>query len=492
VRILAHFNIQMRLSSAESLPARGGITEVCAPQRPTYPRDSLSPSVVHIGLGSFHRSHQAAYFDELAQASGPRWGIVAASLRCRQVVDALVAQDGLYTVLARGSHGESARIIGSLIDCLFGPDDPLRLLAALSDPRTRLVTLTITGDGYAAPGPRRDPRHWTVWDYFVEALARRRRSGVQPFTILSCDNIPANGDAARNALVSVATGRDEVLARWIERTVAFPESMVDRITPATGTEEEGYVQRAYGVEDRCPVVTEPFSQWVIADDFCNEKPPLDAVGVRFVSDVKPYSLMKRRLLNAGHSALGYLGALAGHRWTDEAMGNHAIRRYLEALMHEEIAPLLPRVPGIDLLSYQRSVIERFSNGAVRDPLERLCGRGSTKMPAYLIPSIWEASRRGSQRDLLAVALAAWIRYLRGTDLTARPMAIKDARVEELQPLALKGGSDPRPLLAQRDIFGDLIEDGVFVAALERSLAELDHGGVEGVVSSIASATSNAA
>jgi mannitol 2-dehydrogenase len=483
----------MHHSKAESLPTRSGITGVRGLQLPAYPRNLLVPSVVHIGLGGFHRSHQAVYFDDLAGTAGSRWGIVAASVRSRHVVDALLGQRGLYTVLNRGSHGESARVVGSLVDCLFGPDDPCRLVEVLSDPRTRLVTLTITGQGYSAAKAPGEPRLWTVWDYLVEALARRRRSGIQPFTLLSCDNIPDNGQTAKRTLLAAASGRDEILARWIEGRVACPESMVDRITPVPSADQEDYLQGAYGIDDRCSVVTEPFSQWVIAEDFCNDRPPLETVGVQFVSDVKPYSLMKRRLLNAGHSALGYLGALAGYRWTDEALRNPAIRGYLQALMRDEIAPLLPRVPGIDLPAYQESLIQRFSNSAMRDPLERLCGRGSTKMPAYLLPSVYEASRCGSQRELLAMAVAGWMRYLRGTDLSGRRLALRDPRLQELQPLALRGGCDPRPLLAQRDIFGDLIEDDVFVRALERSLAGLDRAGVDGLLASyVTDATSNAA
>jgi mannitol 2-dehydrogenase len=484
----------MPLSPVEARSARARTAGPRTLQRPVYPRDSLLPSVVHLGLGRFHRSHQAVYFDDLAHSMASRWGIVAASLRRREVIDALLPQDRLYTVLNRGSHGESARVIGSIVGCLFGPEDPSRLLRTLTDPRARMVTLTITGDGYGlASGPVPRPRRWTVWDYLVEALARRRRSGIRPFTVLSCDNIPANGQAARDALLAAARGRDEILARWIARAVSCPDSMVDRITPVPTEEEQEYVQGAYGIEDRCPVVAEPFSQWIIGDDFCNERPPLEAVGVQFVSDVRPYSMMKRRLLNAGHSALGYIGALAGHRWTDEALNNPAIRGYLEALMREEIAPLLPQVPGIDLASYQRDLIDRFSNRAMRDPLERLCGRGSTKMPAYLLPSVSEAGRRGSQRHLLALAVAAWIRYLRGTDLGGHPLPVRDARLKELQPLARQGGSDPRPLLANREIFGDLIQDGPFVAAVERSLEGLDGGSVDRVlVSCLSSATSNAA
>jgi mannitol 2-dehydrogenase len=484
----------MSLSLTHSPFASGLTSAGTGISLPAYPRDSLVPSVVHIGVGGFHRSHQAVYFDELASATGSRWGIVGASVRSRQVVDALARQNGLYTLLERGRQGESARIIGSLVECLFAPDDPRRLLAVLADPRTRLVTLTITGDGYTMPsGPPRQPRLWTVWDYLVEALALRRRSGVQPFTVLSCDNIPENGHATRTALLGAARDRDEVLAQWIGRETAFPDSTVDRITPAPCEGQENYVQDAYGVRDRCPVVAEPFSQWIIADDFCNERPPLEAVGVQFVADVRPYSMMKRRLLNAGHSAIGYLGTLAGHRWTDEALRDPAIRGYLQALMSEEIAPLLPRVPGIDLPAYQRGLIDRFSNPAIRDPLERLCSRGSTKMPAYLLPSVSQAVQQGRPRQLLAIAVASWMRYLRGSDLTGAPVAFVDARRQELQPLAVRAGSDPRPLLAKRDIFGDLIDDRVFVAAVKRSLAALDRGGVDALLaSSRLTATSDAA
>ena len=209
---------------------------------------------------------------------------------------------------------------------------------------------------------------------------------------------------------------------------------------------------------------------------------LEAVGVQFVADVTPYSLMKRRLLNAGHSAVGYLGVLAGHRWTDEAMRDPAIRGYLRALMGEEIAPLLPHVPGIDLGAYQRKLLDRFANAAMRDPLERLCGRGSTKMPAYLLPSVAEARQHRRPRELLAVAVASWIRYLRGNDLSGTSIALADARKDELQPLAVRGGSDPRPLLAKRDIFGDLIDDDIFVEAVQRSLVALERGGVGALLS----------
>jgi fructuronate reductase/mannitol 2-dehydrogenase len=361
---------------------------------------------------------------------------------------------------------------------MFGPDDPEALIRTLTDDRTRLVTLTVTGEAYKAEAA---PASNNVWAYLVEALARRRRLGLAPFTVLSCDNMPANGDAARTALLRTARDRDELLAKWIARSVSFPHSMVDRITPSPTRDQAAHVLDEFGIRDACSVAAEPFSQWVVEDDFCNDRPPLDAVGVKFVRDVRPYGLMKNRLLNAGHSAIGYLGLLAGHEWTDEVMHDPPIRRYVEELMANETAPLLPHVPGINLIAYQRNLVERFSNPAIRDPLSRLAGRGSTKMPSYLMPSIQEARRRGRPTARLTLAVAGWLRCLRGTDLRGRPLALNDPRCMELQVLARSGGSDPRPLLAKRDIFGDLIDDSAFVDELRGALISLDAYGVRGTL-----------
>jgi fructuronate reductase/mannitol 2-dehydrogenase len=241
------------------------------------------------------------------------------------------------------------------------------------------------------------------------------------------------------------------------------------------------VARELGVDDRWPVVSERFSQWIVEDDFCNGRPPLERVGVRFVPDVAPYKLMKTRLLNGSHSALGYLGYLAGHSRTDEAMADPRIAEYVTALMGREVAPLLPSVPGIDLDAYQRTLVERFANPRVADPLARLCGRGSTKVPSYVLPSIRAAREAGQPHGLLTLAVAGWLRYLRGVDESGRPIEVRDADAERLGPLAETAGRDPRPVLRECTIFGDLGRDPQFAAAVGRALAQIETRGVRGAI-----------
>jgi fructuronate reductase/mannitol 2-dehydrogenase len=293
-----------------------------------------------------------------------------------------------------------------------------------------------------------------------------------------------NGDRTRDAVVGFARQRDEVLARWIADRVAFPSSMVDRITPQTAPEERAAVARKYGVDDNWPVITEPFSQWIIEDTFSDGRPPLEQVGVRFVDDVADYELMKTRLLNAGHCALGYLGSLAGHTRIDELMTEDLFREYVTRLMDDEVTPLLPEPEGIDLTEYKRTLLKRFANPAIADRLDRLCRRGSTKMPHHLLPSLAEARQQGRPSALLTLALAGWLRYLQGTDDAGRPVPLDDPHAEVLHALARAGGNDPRPLLAVRSIFGDLGHDAGLVADLGTALARLDRDGVRATVRSL--------
>ena len=464
---------------------------------PTYDRSALTPAVVHFSVGGFHRSHQLLYFDEVAERRiSDAWGVVGVGLNSRHMKDALAPQDHLYTVVERSPDGERARVVGVMIDYHFAPEDPAVVLDLLTDARTRMVSLTITGSGYrlfpdtgdfdsddedirwdlAEPGRPR-----TVFGYLVDALDRRRRAGLPPFTAVSCDNLHRNGDAARAALVGFALLRDEVLARWITDRVSFPSSMVDRITPHTTPEQREAVAQRYGVDDNWPVITEPFSQWVIEDDFCNGRPPLDLVGVRFVPDVARYELMKTRLLNASHCALGYLGSLAGHASIDRVMADPLFAEYAEQLMDAEVRPLLPPPDGIDLVAYQQLLLKRFANPAIADQLYRLCRRGSTKMPHHLLPSLREALATDRPHALLTVAVAAWFRYLRGVDGEGRAFAIDDPLAERLRELALAGGSDPRPLLGVRSVFGDLGGDPAFVTELADALERLDRDGVRATV-----------
>ena len=459
---------------------------------PTYDRSALTPAVVHFSVGGFHRAHQLVYFDDLAELGETGWGVIGVGLRSPAMRNALRPQDHLYTVVERSRGGERARVVGSMVDYHFAPDAPEAVLAALTDERTRLVTMTVTGTAYRID-PRTgefdpddddvradldDPHHpRSLFGYIVEGLDRRRRAGQLPFTVLSCDNMQQNGEATRAAVVGFARLRDEVLARWIADSVAFPGSMVDRITPSTSVEDRAEVARRFGVDDRWPVVTEAFSQWVMEDEFCHGRPPLERVGVQFVPDVSAYELMKTRLLNGSHSALGHLGHLAGHVRMDDVLADPDLREYVTRLMAEEIAPLLPTPAGIDLAQYQRSLLQRFADPAIADRLERLCRRGSSKVPLYVLPSLREALDRGGRSELLTLAVAGFCRYLRGTDLQGRSFPLPDERAEELRALAVAGGTDPRPLLGVRAVFGDLGDRPEFVEALTAALQRLDRDGV---------------
>ncbi|MGI5478764.1 mannitol dehydrogenase family protein [Streptomyces lavendofoliae] len=437
---------------------------------PGYDRTRIEPAVVHFGVGGFHRAHQEVYFDRLAELGFIHWGVIGVGMRRPEMGQVLDAQDNLFTVVERGVADSAAKVIGSMVEYLLLADDRRAVRARLADPRIRLVTLTITADGYVLPD---DPEqaHESVFELIVDALEERRLARHAPFTVLSCDNLPDSAAATREAVMTLARRRAPELARWIEDRVSFPGSMVDRITPATTPEDRDEIEEDFQVGDRWPVITEPFMQWVIEDDFCNDRPPLDRVGVRFVDDVAPYKLIKSRLLNGVHSALGYVGYLAGHRSTYQAMKDPDVADFIQRLMREEIAPLLPAdVPGMDLDTYCDTVLERLSNPSIADQLARLCRRGSTKVPDYLLPSLHAAHAEDRPRTRLAFAVAAWMRYLRGEDLDGAAIDVQDARAEELREAALRGGDDPKTLLAITDVFGDLSDDAASVTVIRESLA----------------------
>jgi fructuronate reductase/mannitol 2-dehydrogenase len=446
---------------------------------PTYDRAALRPGVVHISVGSFHRSHQAVYLDDLARGGERDWGVVGVALRRPGLQEALARQDGLYTVVARAPGRAEARVVGAMTSCLFAPEQGAAVLDALADESTAVVTLTITGDAYDAAPPRGTPdgAPSSALGYLVEALDRRRRAGRVAFTVVSCDNLPDNGAMARRAVVSLAGLRDERLAAWIDANVAFPSSMVDRITPRAGPAERHALAREFGILDLCPVVTEPFSQWVLEDSFSGARPPLGSVGVKFVADVAPYALMKTRLLNASHCAIGFLGVLAGMRRADEVMRLPVFTSYVRRFMDDEVAPLLPPVPGVHLPSYTRTLLDRLSNPAIADDLHRLCRSGSTKIASHVLPSIAEARERGAGCSLLIMAVAGWIRCLHRDDERGLPLALDDPVALRLQRTALAGGTDPRPLLGECEFFTGLREDAEFVAQLEESLVSIDRHGV---------------
>ncbi|SDC98421.1 fructuronate reductase [Geodermatophilus telluris] len=466
---------------------------------PAYDRAALRPGIVHIGVGGFHRAHQAVYLDELARRGETGWGVVGVGLHSREIGEVLAGQDRLWTVVERAADGDRATVVGALTRYLYGPDDPEAVLAALADERTRVVTLTITGTGYRVdahtgefdaddPHVARDLEDpgspETVFGYLVEALSRRREAGLPPFTVLSCDNMQSNGTAARTAVVSFARLRDGDrggdLAAWIDEHVAFPSSMVDRITPNTSPEDRDAVAAGTGVDDRWPVVTEPFRQWVVEDSFCNGRPPLEQVGVRFVDDVSPYETVKTRLLNAGHSAIAYLGYLAGYRTTADVLADPVFRAYLTRLMAEEIAPSLPEVPGVDLAEYQATLLDRLANPRMADQLSRLGRRGSTKIPNYLLPSVRAAMEDGRPHRLLCVAVAGWLRFLRGHDYAGDEVPVQGPRMD-LVPIAQEAGADAAPLLSEQSVFDHVGQDPRFAGCVQEALSALDRQGPREVV-----------
>ncbi|BBZ41352.1 mannitol dehydrogenase [Mycobacterium conspicuum] len=451
---------------------------------------------MHIGAGNFHRAHQAVYFDDLARSGiSDRWGVTGVSLRSREAKDLLSAQDGLYTVVARGHDRQNARVVGSIGAVHYAPKDGAAVLAALTDPQTRIVSLTITGNGYflnpvtdefdadhpdvradVLASPSASGNYATAWGYLADALDRRRRAGFAPFTVLCCDNIPGDTEPARTALVSFAALKDPRLARWIDTHVAFPSTMVDRITPQTSESECRFVEQTFGVADKWPVVTEPYRQWVIEDAFSNGRPPLDEVGAEFVADVSDHKLIKTRLLNGTHIALACLATLAGYQRTDQAMQDRVLYDYVEALLRNEIQPLLPPVPGMNTAEYRGTLLDRLSNPRMSDQLSRLARRGTSKITSFVLPSLQEAIAQGRPHTLLMLAVAGWARYMHGHDLKGRKLRLEDSQAIPVVKLAAMASHNPDPLLAH-EMFAEVRHVPGFARRLAEMIADIDARGV---------------
>jgi mannitol 2-dehydrogenase len=479
--------IQLNRANLKAVAARARV--------PSYDPVGLPGSIVHVGVGGFHRAHQAVYLDDLLAQGGKReWGLCGVGLlpQDARMRDVLRAQDCLYTLVERSAAGDQARVIGSIGSFLFAPDGRDAVLEEMASPECRIVSLTITEGGYyvsegtglfndAHPDIRHDLQHphapTCVFGYLAEALDRRRQRGLAPFTVMSCDNLQGNGDVARRMFLAFAERRDAELARWIAGNGAFPNAMVDRITPATTDAHRALVRESFGIDDGWPVVTEPFKQWVIEDRFTLGRPAWERVGAQMVSDVHPYEMMKIRLLNASHQALCYIGMLLGYRYAHETMADPDIRRLVEVLMNVEVTPLLPDVPGIDLAEYKRTLIERFANPTLRDQLARIGTEGSARIPKFVLPSVLERLERGGPMRALSFTVAAWFRYLTGTDDRGQELPINDPIAEELTRRARAGGEDPRLLLGMRELFGDILPSSpAFVNQVEEHLRSLFRGG----------------
>jgi mannitol 2-dehydrogenase len=392
-----------------------------------------------------------------------------------------------------------ARVVGSIIEYLLAPDDPEAVIEKMAAESTRIVSLTVTEGGYnispvtgafdeADPDVLRDlqpgtsPR--TSFGLVAEALVRRRQRGLAPFTVVSCDNIQHNGDVARRSFSAFARLRDPELGAWMEREVPFPNSMVDRITPMTTDEDRAEVARLIGIEDQWPVVCEPFTQWVLEDRFSLGRPPLEDAGVQVVADVEPYELMKLRLLNASHQALAYFGYLAGYRLVHEAAQDPLFRQFLLGYMEEEATPTLRPVPGVDLAEYRRNVVERCSNPAIRDTLARLAFDGSERLPKWLLPVIRENLATGGEIRRSAAVVASWARYCEGLDEQGRPIEVVDRRRDRLMANAGRQREDPLAFIADRELFGDLVDDERFTSQYRAALASLHERGARATLEAL--------
>ncbi|MBT0565231.1 mannitol dehydrogenase family protein [Williamsia sp. CHRR-6] len=467
---------------------------------PTYRRRQNPCGMVHFGVGGFHRAHQAMYVDRLLAATPlPPWsicgvGVLPGDARMR---DALVPQDGLYTLTLKHPDGVvETSVIGSIVDYLFAPDDPEQVIETLAAPTTRIVSLTVTEGGYNISGatgefdlsapdvaadlvPNAIPR--TTFGLITEALRRRRARGIASFTVMSCDNIPGNGHMARRVFTAFARAQEPALAEWMQLHTSFPNSMVDRITPATPTDLADEVAARTGVIDRWPVVAEPFTQWVLEDDFSAGRPAFEAVGVQMVTDVAPYELMKLRLLNAGHQTLCYVGYLMGYRKVDEATADPLVQRLLRAYMQQEGRPTLAAVPGVDLDVYIDTLIERFANPAIGDTIARLCAESSDRIPQWLVPVVAQRLDAGGSVRFAAAVIAAWTRYAEGVDEQGEPIEIVDQRRDLLVPLARRSRDEPLAFVSVPDLFGDLAQRPGFVEPYTWALARLRTVGVRAMV-----------
>ncbi|WP_392544454.1 mannitol dehydrogenase family protein [Oryzobacter telluris] len=471
---------------------------------PRYERQDVTPGIVHFGVGGFHRAHQAMYLDDLMnRGAALDYGIVGVGTQPadRRMRDALTGQDCLYSLVVKHADGRrDVRVIGSIVEYLFAPDDPARVLSRLVQPDTRVVSLTVTEGGYhlnqvtgefdasdhALQADLTDlstPR--TPFGFIVEGLRRRRAAGTAPFTLVSCDNLQGNGDILRKAVVAFAQMYDADLALWIASQVPFPNSMVDRITPVT-TPEDIAALKELGVEDAWPVVCEPFIQWVVEDEFTCGRPELERVGVQFVDDVTPFELMKLRLLNVSHQAVCYLGRLAGYEYAHEVFQDPLFASFALGYMAAEGTPTLSPVPGIDVGLYRTQLLERFSNPHVRDTLERLCAESSDRIPKWLVPVIHVNLQHDRPIERAALVVASWARYAEGTDEAGAWINVVDRRRDEVMKAAAAHGTDPLAFIRNVDLFGDLAANERFAAEYAWALSSLHTAGARNTVAALMS------
>jgi len=476
------------MSTKLSLANLGAISAKAAV--PAYRRGDLKAGIVHFGIGNFHRAHQAVYLDELFSTGHDLdWAITGAGVTSYDgaMRDKLKGQDYLTTVVEQDVGKSEARVTGAMIDFL-DPADHGAIVEKLADPAIRIVSMTITEGGYfinPASG-RFDPEHpaivadaknpgepKTVFGIILAGLRRRRDRGIVPFTVMSCDNIPGNGHVTENAVAGLAKlSNDADFARWIADNVAFPNSMVDRITPATGPREIGHCEETFGIADAWPVYCEEFKQWVMEDKFTAGRPALEDVGVTFVDDVAPFELMKIRILNGGHATIAYPGALLDIHFVHETMEDPEIRGFLAKLEKSEIIPCVPPVPNTDIQDYFKLIERRFANPKIGDTVARLAQDGSNRQPKFILPSTADRLAKGEDVQGLALVSALWCRYFEGKTDSGKAIEFNDANADRLRAAASASRDNPLAFLALKDIFGDVGTSPKFQARFTQALVSL--------------------
>lgn len=448
---------------------------------PTYDRSKVKVGIVHIGIGAFHRAHQAFYADELLQNYGALdCGICGIGLldSDRKIINTLKDQDGLYTLLIKELDGSlKSRVVGSISEFLFAPDDPVAVIEKMADPEIQIISLTITEGGYnynettgefdfstsSIQWDLNNPDNpKTVFGFLTQSLKLRQKRNTNGCTIQSCDNIQENGIMTKKMLCSYIDKAEPGLLEWVKENVSFPNSMVDRITPVTVDSDKAILREKYQIDDQWPVVCESFIQWVIEDDFIAGRPQWELAGAQFVKNVMPYENMKLSLLNAGHSVLGILGALHGYDTVDEAASDDEFQIFLRSFMDNEVTPILNDLDNMDLAQYKDNLIARFKNKHIKDQISRICLESSVKFPKFLLPTLRAQLKENGPISQITFVIAAWCKYNEGIDENGRSYEINDAISDVLKEAALQSHKDPVSFLKIESVFGDLVQSKRFV------------------------------
>jgi len=464
-------------------------------ERPAYDRSALTPGIVHIGLGNFHRAHQAWYLHRLMQQGlAHDWAILGAGVKPydREMRAKLSAQDYLTTLIELDSKGNSVEVVGSMIGYVPVEEGNAPLIAQLADAAIRIVSLTVTEGGYYIdptsgafdtyhPDIQHDATHparpRTAFGAIIAALKLRRGRGVRPLTCQSCDNLQGNGQTLRRTVVSLARLSDVDLADWIDDKCTFPNSMVDCIVPATGPKERE-LARAFGIDDAVPVTHENFRQWVIEDDFCAGRPDWDQAGATFSDNVHGYESQKIRILNAGHQVIASAAEVLGIETISATMEHRAIHALFRKVALEEIVPHVTPVPGMTPKQYVDLVDRRFSNPAIVDTIRRVAFDGSSRHPGFVLATVRDALKAGAPLEGLALVEAAWARMCEGSREDGSAIEPNDPRWNKLQAQARKARETPHSWLEMRDIFGDLADEPRFAGAFNRWLTVIYRDRIE--------------